>query len=96
MRYLVVVEEGPTSFGAYVPDLPGCILPGKQRKRFLPSFERPSNCISLTSRRVESLFHILRQRASWSKSRPHNRALHRRAPIVAPVSLVLYRTSVTS
>ncbi len=25
MRYLVVVEEGPASFGAYVPDLPGCI-----------------------------------------------------------------------
>jgi hypothetical protein len=25
MRYLVVVEEGPMSFGAYVPDLPGCV-----------------------------------------------------------------------
>ena len=25
MRYLVVIEEGPSSFGAYVPDLPGCI-----------------------------------------------------------------------
>jgi predicted RNase H-like HicB family nuclease len=25
MRYAVVIEEGPTSFGAYVPDLPGCI-----------------------------------------------------------------------
>jgi len=25
MRYLVVVEKGPTSFGAYVPDLPGCV-----------------------------------------------------------------------
>lgn len=24
MRYLVIVEEGPSSFGAYVPDLPGC------------------------------------------------------------------------
>ena len=25
MRYLVVIEKGETSFGAYVPDLPGCV-----------------------------------------------------------------------
>lgn len=25
MRYLVVIEKGDSSFGAYVPDLPGCI-----------------------------------------------------------------------
>jgi predicted RNase H-like HicB family nuclease len=25
MQYLVVIERGPSSFGAYVPDLPGCI-----------------------------------------------------------------------
>lgn len=25
MRYAVIVEEGPTSFGAHVPDLPGCV-----------------------------------------------------------------------
>ena len=25
MRYAYVVEKGPTSYGAYVPDLPGCI-----------------------------------------------------------------------
>ena len=25
MQYLVVIEKGPASFGAYVPDLPGCI-----------------------------------------------------------------------
>lgn len=31
MRYLVVVEEGPASFGAYVPDLPGCIAAGATR-----------------------------------------------------------------
>ena len=24
MRYMIVIEEGETSFGAYVPDLPGC------------------------------------------------------------------------
>ncbi|MFM6003902.1 MAG: type II toxin-antitoxin system HicB family antitoxin [Sphaerospermopsis kisseleviana] len=25
MRYTVVIEKGNTSYGAYVPDLPGCI-----------------------------------------------------------------------
>ena len=25
MQYLVVIERGPTSYGAYVPDLPGCV-----------------------------------------------------------------------
>jgi predicted RNase H-like HicB family nuclease len=35
MRYLVVVEEGPTSFGAYVPDLPGCVAAGETREETL-------------------------------------------------------------
>ena len=25
MRYVVIVEEGDNSFGAHVPDLPGCV-----------------------------------------------------------------------
>ena len=25
MRYMIVIEEGEKSFGAYVPDLPGCV-----------------------------------------------------------------------
>ena len=28
MNYLVVIEKGETSFGAYVPDLPGCVAVG--------------------------------------------------------------------
>jgi predicted RNase H-like HicB family nuclease len=28
MRYMVVIEEGENSFGAYVPDLPGCVAVG--------------------------------------------------------------------
>jgi predicted RNase H-like HicB family nuclease len=35
MRYLVVVEEGPTSFGAHVPDLPGCVAAGETRDEAL-------------------------------------------------------------
>ena len=32
MRYLVVVERGQTSWGAHVPDLPGCIAVGYTRE----------------------------------------------------------------
>ncbi len=39
MRYLVVVEKGPTSFGAYVPDLPGCIAVGETREEVLVSIQ---------------------------------------------------------
>ncbi len=31
MQYLVIIEEGPTSFGAYAPDLPGCVAVGASR-----------------------------------------------------------------
>jgi predicted RNase H-like HicB family nuclease len=29
MRYMIVIEEGDTSWGAYVPDLPGCVAIGE-------------------------------------------------------------------
>ncbi len=29
MRYAIVIEKGPASYGAYVPDLPGCVAVGK-------------------------------------------------------------------
>ncbi|MDX1253569.1 MAG: type II toxin-antitoxin system HicB family antitoxin [Gammaproteobacteria bacterium] len=35
MRYMVVVEQGPSSFGAYVPDLPGCIAAGSSKQEVL-------------------------------------------------------------
>jgi predicted RNase H-like HicB family nuclease len=36
MKYTVIYEKGPTSWGAYVPDLPGCIAVGDTR----PEVER--------------------------------------------------------
>lgn len=35
MRYLVVIEKGPTSFGASVPDLPGCIAAAETQSEVL-------------------------------------------------------------
>ena len=35
MEYLVVVEKGRSSYGAYVPDLPGCVAAGGTRREVL-------------------------------------------------------------
>jgi predicted RNase H-like HicB family nuclease len=35
MNYEVIIEEGDTSFGAYVPDLPGCVAVAESRDEAL-------------------------------------------------------------
>lgn len=35
MRYAIVFEKGPTSFRAYVPDLPGCVAAAETRDEVL-------------------------------------------------------------
>ena len=35
MKYTVIIEEGPTSYGAYIPDLPGCVAAGKTREEVI-------------------------------------------------------------
>ena len=32
MKYLVIIEKGRSSFGAYVPDLPGCVAVARTRR----------------------------------------------------------------
>jgi predicted RNase H-like HicB family nuclease len=39
MRYAVIVEEGENSFGAYVPDLPGCVAAAETREEVLRLIE---------------------------------------------------------
>lgn len=34
-RYMVVIERGETSWGAHVPDLPGCVAVGETREEVL-------------------------------------------------------------
>lgn len=33
MEYVVVLEQAPNNWAAYVPDLPGCIATGKTREK---------------------------------------------------------------
>jgi predicted RNase H-like HicB family nuclease len=37
-RYLVILEQGPTGFGAYSPDVPGCFAVGKTEDETLRRF----------------------------------------------------------
>ena len=35
MRYAVVIEKGDSSYGAYVPDLPGCVAAGDTKEEVI-------------------------------------------------------------
>ncbi len=35
MKYAVVIEKGQDSYGAHVPDLPGCVAAGESREEVL-------------------------------------------------------------
>ena len=32
MKYTVIIEKGPSSYGAYAPDLPGCIAAAESKE----------------------------------------------------------------
>ena len=63
MRYVVIVEEGPTSWGAHVPDLPGCIAAGESR----------DEVVSLIKEAIEVHIKGLR-RAGEAVPAPHSEA----------------------
>jgi predicted RNase H-like HicB family nuclease len=35
LQYMVILEQGSDSYGAYVPDLPGCVAAGATREEAL-------------------------------------------------------------
>jgi len=35
MKYMVVIEQGESGYGAHVPDLPGCIAAGETREEVI-------------------------------------------------------------
>jgi predicted RNase H-like HicB family nuclease len=35
VKYVVIVEQGENSIGAYVPDLPGCVAVGETKEEVL-------------------------------------------------------------
>jgi len=45
--FRVVVEQGPTSFGAYVPDLPGCVAAGETKAEALKRIREACRAVAL-------------------------------------------------
>lgn len=39
MKYMVVIEQGEHSWGAYVPDLPGCVAAAESRAEVVELIE---------------------------------------------------------
>jgi predicted RNase H-like HicB family nuclease len=40
MRYTIVIEESPTNYAAYAPDLPGCVATGSTREKTVDEMRR--------------------------------------------------------
>ena len=71
MRYLVVVEEGPTSFGRMCPICPAALPWLKPAMKCSLSSKRPSNFISKVCGMRESRYPILTCQAnSWTFKLP--------------------------
>lgn len=51
MRYTVVLEQGEDSYGAYVPDLPGCVAAAETR----------DEALALIREAIESHIELLRE-----------------------------------
>ena len=54
MRYVVIVEQGENGFGAYVPDLPGCVAMGQTKDEALRLIQEAIE-LHLESMREEGL-----------------------------------------
>jgi predicted RNase H-like HicB family nuclease len=51
MRYAIVIERGDASYGAYVPDLPGCVAVG----------ETQEEAVKLIHEAIEAHLELLRE-----------------------------------
>jgi hypothetical protein len=72
MKYAVIVEEGETSFGAHVPDLPGCVAVAETKKEVLELIQEQSSFISKVCEKMAKQFLNLLRALNTSRSEPHN------------------------
>jgi len=75
VEYLVVVEKGKTSYGAYVPDLPGCVAVAETRREVLKLIREGITLQSRPCVKPANLCLHPSRRAKWSRyALPDNRA----------------------
>ena len=63
MRYAIVIEQGETSYGAYVPDLPGCVAAAPSR----------AEVVKLIHEAIAEHLHLLREEG-MPVPKPHSTA----------------------
>jgi predicted RNase H-like HicB family nuclease len=80
MEYLVVVEKGETSYGAFVPDLPGCAAVAETRREVLKLIREGIALHIEALRELASRYRRRFQKAKLSRSARHNNAMHAEAP----------------
>jgi predicted RNase H-like HicB family nuclease len=51
MNFVVILKKGADSFGAYVPDLPGCVAIGEPREEMLQQSGNLSSAYGESSRK---------------------------------------------
>ena len=61
MQYLVVFEKSENSYGAYAPDLPGCVAVGETMNEVRELIAEAIHCISKGCKKTALLFHSHRQ-----------------------------------
>ena len=64
MRYAVIVEEGQGSFGAHVPDLPGCVAVAETKEEVLELIQEAIEFHLEGLRKMAHQFHPLHQASS--------------------------------
>ena len=64
MRYAVIVEEGQGSFGAHVPDLPGCVAVAETKEEVLELIQEAIEFNWRACGKMAHQFHPLHQASS--------------------------------
>ena len=55
MKYTIIIEKGPTSYGAYIPDLPGCVAAGDTREEVISLVTAAADHVELMAEHGETI-----------------------------------------
>lgn len=86
MRYAVVIERGARGFGAYVPDLPGCVAVAKTRAEVVKLIHR-AIAFHIEGLKKDGEQRTFKEPFAKVKGRGSSRALRRPASAKPHVSL---------
>jgi predicted RNase H-like HicB family nuclease len=68
MQYAVIIEESQTGFGAYVPDLPGCVAVGETEEQVRELIREAMEFQTMGCAKMGNPFRRLPSASSMSRS----------------------------